>query len=249
MLTIFLFLTRLVLGNSLYSSKLEQSVNKVLFLLIDANIVYLHGVLLPAASLLRSDIRSGPEEVTTNSNIENPMERLVERLAIVSVRILALARPHGLVDVLGVILLIVQQPANLVLAPFHSESMETIGEIMWELFLSRAMVDIVWPRASIVDGAHDLVWFIAPQLHDVDLAGGSPCTILAALGHHPDGWPQIVARRQTGTGLVLAVSPGVAAQHARRGEVMTFTFLNAHIDHKVAILETSILGTIGRVTL
>lgn len=113
------------------------------------------------------------------TNVEKNEEGIVvEGLDVSVVGIRATARPHHAVDVLLVILAPIEEPDDLVRRPINGERVKVVAEIEWIGSLAAAVVDVVRPRATVVDGAHNLVRIIAAQLHDIDLARGGPRTIL-----------------------------------------------------------------------
>ncbi len=215
----------------------------------DTNIVYLHCVLSPVFCLLRSDIRPMAKEITPNGQIEDNVKGLIKGLSVLVVGVVSLAAPHVPVDVLGVVVVPVDEPLDLMGSPLHGKVVEASAKVLWIALLPRAVVDVVGRRSAVVNRSHDLMWLITAQLHDVNLPRGSPGAVLAALGHHPEGRPEVVPTGTADARLKTTISPGVFGVDASTGEVLALVVLHTGVNHQVAVLYAHILMAVGSVEL
>lgn len=111
------------------------------------------------------------------------------------------------------------------------------------------MIDVVGGGASVMNCAHDFMRLVTTLLHDVNFTGSSPLAVVTVSGEHPNGRPEIVATRQTGTGLEPAVRPGVLRVKATRGEVLSLVVLYLHVNHEMTVLYSHVLVSVCSVAL
>lgn len=94
------------------------------------------------------NVRRGTKKVTANRTIENQEERLVKGLSILVVGIVTLARPHHSINVLSMVVVAIDVPANLLVVPFNRKVVVVPTEIHWVAAFTRAMKNVVWPTST-----------------------------------------------------------------------------------------------------
>ncbi|KAH9395373.1 hypothetical protein TYRP_020690, partial [Tyrophagus putrescentiae] len=180
------------------------------------------------------------EEVPADCHVEHPVEGLVKGLAVCSVRILALSRPHAAVNVDVVKLLSVEQAANLPPRPFQRPQVKAGAKVDWKVKVAAAVHRLIGKGGAVVQCAADLVHPVAPVFHYVDLTVGGVVSVGTFLRQHPNGWPELLPAGQFSP--CLKLSPA-------RGEVVAVVLLRPCLNDQVAAVQANVLRAMCRVRL
>jgi len=149
----------------------------------------------------------GSEKVSSDGNVDQEEEGLVEGLSDGIVRVLSLSRPKVSGQRLSGHDLVVDQELDLVLGPDGREEVEIGSEIFVEIHGSTSRVSIVGPFSSVVKCVRDLVGLLASSFHDIDFSRGSPSSVNVVSGEHPEGRPEVISLGQLGSHFEFSVLP------------------------------------------
>ena len=117
------------------------------------------------------------EELAADGDVEYKVEVLIERRAVVVVRVGSLSGPHIFVNVLRVIGFAVESPGDIRFAPFNTICMEGGAQIDAKIVFTTTAVDVIWPCTSIVNCAQRICRPLTSVFHYINLTAGSPVSI------------------------------------------------------------------------
>ena len=181
--------------------------------------------------------------VSAHSQIENEIERLVERSGVCD---FTLALGGRIPVVLGMDQTPVHIPTDSARFPFHCEVVVFLRKTACRQLITALTLAV---RIPVMDGAIGFVGVVTQYLHNVNLATAGPLPVQILVGwHHPEGGQEPLAFRHLNPCfkdtvleimLVLGIYPAGCIGHCPIGILLFYRF-----DDQASILKINIFGGI-----
>ena len=107
--------------------------------------------------------------------------------------------------------------------------------------------DVARPASAVVDRAGHAVGLLAPGLHDVDLARGSPAAVGVRLGEHPERRPETLSGGQRGPHLESTTHLAEEPLRLEPGRGIGFSAVRLGLgpDRQHAVADKRVLRAVG----
>lgn len=140
-------------------------------LLVDSDVIYYQFWRLPSScNGVGECIGLCSKETTSNCQIEDEEESLIEWLSDIIVRIGSPSSIPVSDEILSVVYLSVYEPLDLVSFPDQFKDVKVFSEVKGKSSCSRSSVDVVGPSRSVVKGSFYHSGGLSSGFHDINLS-------------------------------------------------------------------------------
>lgn len=193
--------------------------------LVDSDVIDRHFGVGPRADGVGVGRTLCGEETSSDGDVEEHVESLIERLSVLGIRIGSFSGEERSLQCRRSVLDVVDIPSDGGFGPNDGEDVEVGVEISDSRNGSGtgSFEDVVGPSTSKVEGSFDLVQELSSGFHDIDFSGSGPSSVNGVGRQHPNGGPKEISFRNFGSDLEFSVFPrgrvGELGVDSSRGEI------------------------------